>query len=190
MLQNCNIHLQKGHSNLHNNVSYEVHSLHYCWKTCKVAIAHRKPENAPHARTSQVSTKWVHIRTSQLAIAHRKSCLGYFIFFSKYMIWPANAMVKGASSIIHIWLIFFSESSQKLSTMYQYFKTFSCRWDDIFGHYLGMKNCYDIYVVGMSIEKLFDMWRNDEMTKYYVICAAVSALSWLSQFCTSKKRLE
>ena len=33
-------------------------------------------------------------------------------------------------------------------------------------------------------------WRNDEMTKYYVICAAVSALSWLSQFCTSKKRLE
>ena len=31
-------------------------------------------------------------------------------------------------------------------------------------------------------------WRNDEMTKYYVICAAVSALSWLSQFCTSKNR--
>ena len=26
------------------------------------------------------------------------------------------------------------------------------------------------------------------MTKYYVICAAVSALSWLSQFCTSKNR--
>ena len=44
------------------------------------------------------------------------------------------------------------------------------------------------YVVGMSIEKLFDMWRNDEILKYYVICAAVSALSWLSQFCTSKNR--
>ena len=40
----------------------------------------------------------------------------------------------------------------------------------------------------MSIEKLFDMWRNDEILKYYVICAAVSALSWLSQFCTSKKK--
>ena len=40
----------------------------------------------------------------------------------------------------------------------------------------------------MSIEKLFDMWRNDEILKYYVICAAVSALSWLSQFCTSKNR--
>ena len=47
---------------------------------------------------------------------------------------------------------------------------------------------YDINVVGMSIEKLFDMWRNDEILKYYVICAAVSALSWLSQFCTSKNR--
>ena len=45
-----------------------------------------------------------------------------------------------------------------------------------------------INVVGMSIEKLFDMWRNDEILKYYVICAAVSALSWLSQFCTSKNR--
>ena len=31
-------------------------------------------------------------------------------------------------------------------------------------------------------------WRNDEILKYYVICAAVSALSWLSQFCTSKNR--
>ena len=40
----------------------------------------------------------------------------------------------------------------------------------------------------MSIEKLFDMWRNYEILKYYVICAAVSALSWLSQFCTSKNR--
>ena len=40
----------------------------------------------------------------------------------------------------------------------------------------------------MSIEKLFDMWWNDEILKYYVICAAVSALSWLSQFCTSKYR--
>ena len=47
---------------------------------------------------------------------------------------------------------------------------------------------FDTYVVGMSIEKLFDMWRNDEILKYYVICAAVSALSWLSQFCTSKKK--
>ena len=43
-------------------------------------------------------------------------------------------------------------------------------------------------VVGISIEKLFDMWRNYEILKYYVICAAVSALSWLSQFCTSKNR--
>ena len=51
---------------------------------CKIVIAHRKPKNAPHARTSQVSTKWVRTRTSQLAtahrnsqlaIAHRKSCL-------------------------------------------------------------------------------------------------------------------
>ena len=75
-LQNCNIHLKKGHFNLH--------SLHYCWKTCQVAIAHRKPKNAPHARTSQVLTKWARTRTSQLAtahrntklaIAHRKSCL-------------------------------------------------------------------------------------------------------------------
>ena len=32
-LQNCNKCLKKGHSNLH--------SLHYCWKTCEVAIAHR-----------------------------------------------------------------------------------------------------------------------------------------------------
>ena len=79
-LQNCNIHLKKWHSNLH--------SLHYCWKTCEVAIAHRKPENAPHARTSQVSTKWVRTRTSQLAtahrnlqlaIAHRKSCLANLV---------------------------------------------------------------------------------------------------------------
>ena len=51
-------------------------------------------------------------------------------------------------------------------------------------------NFRTVNVVGMSIEKLFDMWRNDEILKYYVICAAVSALSWLSQFCTSKKRLE
>ena len=49
----------------------------------EVAIAHRKSKNAPHARTSQVSTKWVRTsqlatahRNSQLAIAHRKSCLG------------------------------------------------------------------------------------------------------------------
>ena len=47
-------------------------------------IAHRKPKNTPHTRTSQVSKKWVRTRTSQLAtahrnsqlaIAHRKSCL-------------------------------------------------------------------------------------------------------------------
>ena len=44
------------------------------------------------------------------------------------------------------------------------------------------------YVGGMSIEKLFDMWRNNEIWKYYVICAAVSALACLSQFCTSKNR--
>ena len=51
---------------------------------CKIVITHRKPKNAPHTRTSQVSTKWVRTRTSQLAtahrnsqlaIAHRKSCL-------------------------------------------------------------------------------------------------------------------
>ena len=54
---------------------------------CKIVIAHRKPKNAPHARTSQVSTKWVRTRTSQLAtahrnsqlaIAHRKSCLAKY----------------------------------------------------------------------------------------------------------------
>ena len=38
---------------------------------CEIVIAHRKPKNAPHARTSQVSTKWVRTRTSQLATAHR-----------------------------------------------------------------------------------------------------------------------
>ena len=51
---------------------------------CEIVIAHRKPKNAPQACTSQVSTKWVRTRTSQLAtahrnlqlaIAHRKSCL-------------------------------------------------------------------------------------------------------------------
>ena len=51
----------------------------------EVAITHRKSKNVPHARTSQVSTKWVRTRTSQiatahrnspLAISHRKSCLG------------------------------------------------------------------------------------------------------------------
>ena len=44
-------------------------------------------------------------------------------------------------------------------------------------------------VVGMSIEKLFDMWRNYEILKYYVICAAVSALYWLSQFVLQKKNI-
>ena len=55
--------------------------------------------------------------------------------------------------------------------------------------YLGKDSVSYTNVVGMSIEKLFDMWRNDEILKYYVICAAVSALSWLSQFCTSKKNI-
>ena len=53
-------------------------------------IAHRKSKNAPHTRTSQVSTKWVRTRTSQLAtahrnsqlaIAHRKSCLATLLCF-------------------------------------------------------------------------------------------------------------
>ena len=56
--------------------------------SCKFEIAHRKPKNATHARTSQVSKKWVRTRTSQLAtahrnsqlaIAHRKSCLAIFL---------------------------------------------------------------------------------------------------------------
>ena len=42
---------------------------------CKIVIAHRKPKNALHTRTSQVSTKWVRTRTSQLATAHRNSQL-------------------------------------------------------------------------------------------------------------------
>ena len=77
-LQNCNLHQEKGHFNLH--------ILHYCLKTFEVAIALRKPKNSPHARTSQVSTKMgsqAHIATcyctSQLAIAHRKSCLGLIL---------------------------------------------------------------------------------------------------------------
>ena len=74
----CNLHHKKGHFNLH--------ILHYCLKTCEVVIALLNPKNALHARTSQVSKKWVRTRTSQLvtalrnsqlAIAHRKSCLGY-----------------------------------------------------------------------------------------------------------------
>ena len=40
---------------------------------CKIVIAHRKPKNAPHACTSQVSTKWVRTRTSQLATCDRTS---------------------------------------------------------------------------------------------------------------------
>ena len=59
---------------------------------CEIVIAHRKPKNAPHARTSQVSTKWVCTRTSQLAtahrnsqlaIAHRKSCLAAELYSSQ-----------------------------------------------------------------------------------------------------------
>ena len=55
-------------------------------KTCEVAIAHRKSKSAMHARTSQVSKKWVRTRTlqlatahcnSQLAIAYRKSCFDF-----------------------------------------------------------------------------------------------------------------
>ena len=42
---------------------------------CEVAIALRKPKNAPHARTSQLSKKWVCMCTSQIATAHRKSQL-------------------------------------------------------------------------------------------------------------------
>ena len=34
-------------------------------------IAHRKFNNVPHACISQVSKKWVHTHTSQLATAHR-----------------------------------------------------------------------------------------------------------------------
>ena len=54
---------------------------------CKVAIAHRKPKNAPHAHTLQVSKKWVRTctwqlatahRNLQLAIAHRKSCFDWY----------------------------------------------------------------------------------------------------------------
>ena len=63
----------------------------------EVAIAHRKSKNAPHARTSQVSTKWVRTRTSQLAtahrnsqlaIAHRKSCLAYNLmhYWMQYLV--------------------------------------------------------------------------------------------------------
>ena len=55
-------------------------------------ITLRKHKNAPHARTSQVSKKWVRMRTSQLAtahrnsqlaIAHRKSCFGNYRQFFK-----------------------------------------------------------------------------------------------------------
>ena len=64
---------------------------------------------------------------------------------------------------------------------------FNIKWTFWFLTFI-FKTFWYSYVVGMSIEKLFDMWRNDEILKYYVICAAVSALSWLSQFCTSKNR--
>ena len=54
---------------------------------CKVVIALRKPKNAPHAHTLQVSKKWVRTctwqlatahRNLQLAIAHRKSCFDWY----------------------------------------------------------------------------------------------------------------
>ena len=52
---------------------------------CDIAVALRKPENAPHARTLQVTTEMGSACTSQLATAHciaplqvaaahRKSC--------------------------------------------------------------------------------------------------------------------
>ena len=58
-------------------------------KKCEIGIALRKPKNAPLARTSKVSPKWVGTRTSQiatahrnsqLAIAHRKSCFESIIY--------------------------------------------------------------------------------------------------------------
>ena len=42
-------------------------------KTCYIVVALRNPENAPHARTSQVTTKMGSARTSQLATSHRTS---------------------------------------------------------------------------------------------------------------------
>ena len=62
-VQNCNLHRKK-----------EIFVFISCTiskKTCEVVIEHRKPKNAPHARTSQVSKKWVRMHTSQLATAHR-----------------------------------------------------------------------------------------------------------------------
>ena len=63
---------------------------------CEIVIAHRKPKNVLHTRTSQVSTKWVRTRTSQLAtahrnlqlaIAHRKSCLAkYHKFGNNFLV--------------------------------------------------------------------------------------------------------
>ena len=43
------------------------HFLYYCQKTCDIAVALCKPENALHARTSQVTTKMGSARTLQLA---------------------------------------------------------------------------------------------------------------------------
>ena len=52
---------------------------------CEIVIAHRKPKNAPHTRTSQVSTKWVHTRTSQLATCDRTSqVMPCFFFINRY----------------------------------------------------------------------------------------------------------
>ena len=68
-LQNCNIYQKKGHFNLH--------ILHYCWKMCKIVIAHRKPKNAPHIASFNKMGSHPHIatcyRTSQLATCDRTS---------------------------------------------------------------------------------------------------------------------
>ena len=91
-LQNCNLHQKRWHFNLR--------ILNYCLKTCEIVIALRKPKNAPHARTSQVSTKMgshAHIatcyRTSQVATCDRTSQL---------MLWthePSRAELKRNSKL-------------------------------------------------------------------------------------------
>ena len=44
--------------------------FYYCQKTFDIEVALCKPENALHARTSQVTTKMGSAHTSQLATAH------------------------------------------------------------------------------------------------------------------------
>ena len=86
----------------------------------------------------------------------------------------------GVSWIFHIPSTFFLSPALQMFCLLNP-QTFVCEPNP-------MTTSSNFNVVGMSIEKLFDMWRNDEILKYYVTCAAVSALSWLSQFCTSKNR--